>query len=90
MVRGGKGDGCVMSFEECTEGFGGFVVDVEVCDGVMIGVKKLDDVGEGGAVGGRGAGGLGFKVDVSIVDGDKEVFMAQTGWNRITTGQVRG
>ena len=52
----------------------------------------MDDVGEGGAVGGRGAGGLGFKVDVSIVDGDKEVFifMAQTGWNRITTGQVRG
>ena len=90
MVRGGKGDGHVMSFEECTEGLGGFVVDVEVCDGVMIGVKKLDDVGEGGAVGGRGAGGLGFKVDVSIVDGDKEVFMAQTGWNRITTGQVRG
>ena len=51
LVRGGKGDGCVMSFEECTEGFGGFVVDVEVCDGVMKGVKKLDDVGEGGAVG---------------------------------------
>ena len=90
MVRGGKGDGCVMGFEECTERLGWFVVDVEVCDGVMIGVKKLDDVGEGGAVGGRGAGGLWFKVDASIVDGDKEAFMAQTGWNRITTGQVRG
>ena len=50
----------------------------------------MDDVGEGGAVGGRGAGGLWFEVDVAIVDGDKEVFMAQAGWDRIAAGQVRG
>ena len=55
LVRGGKGDGCVVGFEEGTERLGGFVVNVEMCDGVIVGVKEIDDVCEGGAVGGRGA-----------------------------------
>ena len=70
LVRGGKGDGYVVGFEEGTERLGGFVVNVEMCDGVIIGVKEMDDVCEGGAVGGRGAGGLWFKMDVAIVHGD--------------------
>ena len=36
LVRGGKGDGDVISFEEGTEGCGWLIVDVEVSDGVMV------------------------------------------------------
>ena len=88
LVRGGKGDGCVVGFEEGTERMGGFVVNMKMCNGVIMGVKEMDDVGEGGAARGRGAGGLWFKMDVAIACGDEKVFMSQTGWHRIATGQV--
>jgi hypothetical protein len=42
-----------MGFEEGTGRLGGFIVNVETCDGVVLGVKKMYDVGKGGAVGGR-------------------------------------
>ena len=41
-----------MGFEEGTEGLGGFIVDVEMGDGMIMGGKELDDVGKGGAVSG--------------------------------------
>ena len=62
---------------------------MEVCDGVIIGGKEVDDVCEGGAVGGRGAGGLWFEMDVATVHGDDNVFVSQTGWHGIAAGQVR-
>ena len=53
LVGCGESDGDVIEFEEVTKGLGRFVVDVHVCDRVVVFLIESNNVGERGAVGGR-------------------------------------
>ena len=52
--------------------------------------KEVNDVGERGAACAGCAGGLGLKVDISIVDGDEDTLVPEAGLNGVSSGQIGG